>query len=151
MIREMSPAAIEALLERQFIGRLGCHSEGTTYVVPIHYAYERGRVYGQTVVGMKVEMMRQNPSVCFEVERIDGLFDWESVIAWGSYRELEGDEAQHAVEILVFQLRRWAAVHDEGARLILEERMLRGPYIQGRTPIVYAIDISHSTGRCEAR
>lgn len=151
MIKEMSPAAIESLIATNFIGRLGCHADGVTYVVPIHYAYEHGRVYGHTGVGKKIAMMRKNPSVCLEIDRIGGLFDWESVIAWGTFRELEGDEARHALDFLVLTLQRWAAVHDEGTRLVLEERMLRGPYIQGRTPVVYCIEISHSTGRCESR
>lgn len=147
MIKEMSPAEIEHLIANNFNGRLGCHADGVTYVVPIHYAYERGRVYGHTVLGKKISMMRKNPKVCLEVDRVDGLFDWESVIAWGTFRELEGDEARHALELLVLKLQRWAALHE---RVILEERMLRGPYIQGRTPVVYCIEITHSTGRCES-
>ena len=32
--------------------------------------------------------MRANPFVCFEVEDIDDLANWHSVIAWGVFEEL---------------------------------------------------------------
>lgn len=151
MIVEMSSEDIDRLLDHELVGRLGCHAEGTVYVVPINYVYEEGHIYGQTIEGMKIRFMRQNPSVCFEIDCYEGLFDWKSVIAWGSFRELSGDEASRARDLLLQKLRRWATVHGETTHSILEERFLRAPYIEGRTPIAFSIDVTHRTGRFEAR
>ena len=46
-------------------------------------------------------MMRENPEVCFEVEQVDNLASWRSVIAWGTYEELHGSEAKKAMGLLV--------------------------------------------------
>ena len=37
---------------------------------------------------MKVDMMRRNPEVCFEVDTIQNIFNWKSVIAWGKFKEI---------------------------------------------------------------
>ena len=49
---------------------------------------------------MKRHPMRTNPQVCFEVERVDDLTTWRSVIAWGSYEELTGDDAAQGMRML---------------------------------------------------
>lgn len=36
----------------------------------------------------KIEMMRKNPKVCFEVDDIKNIFSWKSVIAWGTFEEI---------------------------------------------------------------
>jgi uncharacterized protein len=51
--------------------------------VPVTYAFHRGDIYGHSGVGMKVRMMRANPHVCFEVDRVVSQSNWQSVIAWG--------------------------------------------------------------------
>ena len=72
-IEELSQEEVEELLGLSAVGRIGCHAEGATYVVPIIYAYEDGSAYVASVEGRKTRMMRQNPEVCFEVdERSEG-------------------------------------------------------------------------------
>ena len=62
---------IETMLSSQLIGkRIGCNSNNTTYVVPISYAYDGEFIYSLTREGMKINIMRQNPNVCFKVEDI---------------------------------------------------------------------------------
>jgi hypothetical protein len=45
-------------------------------------------------------MMRSHPTVCFEVDRVDGISDWRSVIATGRFSELEAMEAELAMQLL---------------------------------------------------
>ncbi len=54
MVGELSQAQIEDLLHRELIGRIGCHTEGRTYVVPIAYAYDGRYVYAHSGEGRKV-------------------------------------------------------------------------------------------------
>ena len=49
-------------------------------------------------------MMRANPFVCFEVEQIDDLANWRSVIARGVFEELAGKDDQRALQLLVNRL-----------------------------------------------
>ncbi|MEJ0105912.1 MAG: pyridoxamine 5'-phosphate oxidase family protein [Bacteroidota bacterium] len=53
MFGSLNNNEIDELLHQQFIGRIGCHAEGVTYVVPISYAYDGEYIYGRTFEGMK--------------------------------------------------------------------------------------------------
>ncbi len=48
-------------------------------------------VYGHTMEGMKINMMRKNPRVCFEVDVMQNMANWKSVIAWGEFEELSSE------------------------------------------------------------
>jgi nitroimidazol reductase NimA-like FMN-containing flavoprotein (pyridoxamine 5'-phosphate oxidase superfamily) len=101
MLGQLDPQEIEALLQREKVGRLGCHANGRTYVVPITYAYADGAIFAHSTQGLKLHMMRENPNVCFQVDRIDDLRNWRSVIVWGQYEELVGNEASYAMAQLL--------------------------------------------------
>ena len=92
MIGLLTENEIESVLHHGIIGRIGCHHDGTTYVVPISYAYSDGNVYALTGEGLKLSIMRQNPEVCFEVETQINMANWQSVIAWGTFKELTDPE-----------------------------------------------------------
>ena len=62
---------IDDFLERELVGRIGCHADGVTYVVPIIYAYDGVAFHAHTIEGRKLRMMRTNPRVCFEVDSYD--------------------------------------------------------------------------------
>ena len=102
MIGKLNTTQIEEVLNHQFIGRIGCHAAGITYVVPISYAYKDGCIYGRTIEGMKVAMMRKNPNICFEVDQMKDMANWKSVIAWGRFEELtEQKERDSALQCLI--------------------------------------------------
>lgn len=88
MLGELNAGEIEQVLMHQLVGRIGCHADDTTYVVPVSYAYDGKYIYVRTFEGMKVNIMRKNPKVCFQVENMNNMADWQSVIAWGIYEEL---------------------------------------------------------------
>lgn len=100
--RELSRAEIDEFLRGQRIARFGCHAGGTTYIVPIIYAYEDGAVVAVTSEGRKTAMLRQNPHVCVEVDEYDadGKGSWRSVIAQGTYEELTGEAIEPALALL---------------------------------------------------
>lgn len=100
MIEELSRSEVDELLRRQFVGRIGCHVDGLTYVVPVIYAYDGDSFYVASVEGRKTRMMRENPNVCLEIDEYDGAGSWQSAIVQGVYEELEGLEAEHAIELL---------------------------------------------------
>ena len=96
----MSPCEIEAFVSGQRVGRVGCHAEGETYVVPVIFARRDDCFYVYTTEGKKIEMMRANAQVCFEVDEYLEGGSWRSVIVQGTYEELRGDEAGRALEII---------------------------------------------------
>jgi uncharacterized protein len=100
--RELSHHEIDDFLRGQRIARLGCHADGVTYVVPLIYAYADGAIVAVTTEGRKTAMLRENPRVCVEVDEYDadGKGSWRSVIAYGAFEELAGEEIEPALAVL---------------------------------------------------
>ena len=105
MIGQLSLPEIETLLHNETIARIGCHTNGHTYVVPVTYAYDGEAIIGYSADGLKLRMMRENPEVCVEVDHIDDLAAWRSVIAHGKFHELSGAAAEEALSKLTARLR----------------------------------------------
>jgi nitroimidazol reductase NimA-like FMN-containing flavoprotein (pyridoxamine 5'-phosphate oxidase superfamily) len=102
MIGDLTYAEIEEVLQDQLVGRIGCHADGVTYIVPVSYAYDSPYVYIHSIEGKKVDMMRKNPNVCFEVDVMYNMANWQSVIAQGTFEELkENAEKEKALKTLL--------------------------------------------------
>jgi nitroimidazol reductase NimA-like FMN-containing flavoprotein (pyridoxamine 5'-phosphate oxidase superfamily) len=148
MLGKLEQPEIEALLSRQVIGRLGCHAQGTTYIVPVNYVYKNGVIYAHSGPGKKIEMMRKNPKVCFEVDDIKNIFSWKSVIAWGTFEEItdiaEQEQTMQALIHRVMPLVEHATDHPSHGITANEYDI--GDKID---LIVYKIRIDKVTGRFE--
>lgn len=148
MLGQLSTSEIESVLANNVVGRLGMQANGKVYIVPVTYVYDRGTVYGHTTEGLKVELLRKNAHCCFEVDEIKTIANWQSVIAWGRFEELQGEEAARALDIISIRL--LPLVPGETSHA---SRM--GPTASGRTStqlgnsIVYRIVLTEKTGRYE--
>jgi nitroimidazol reductase NimA-like FMN-containing flavoprotein (pyridoxamine 5'-phosphate oxidase superfamily) len=138
--RELSRGEIEEFLRGQRIARLGCHAGGTTYVVPLIYAYESGAVVAVTTEGRKTAMLRENPRVCVEVDEYDsdGRGSWRSVIAYGTSEELAADAVKPALGLLRERFARTAGRSAEPRQL--------GPNV-----VVLRIELDEVSGRAVER
>jgi hypothetical protein len=145
MIEELTYIEIEEVLQDQVIGRIGCCSSGSAYIVPVSYAYSDPYVYIYSLEGKKVDIMRENPAVCFEVDEIQDILNWKSVVAYGTFEELKGTlERQKA----------WKILADRSLPLIGQHTSDISP--QGRTAnddvneiegIFYRIELKEKNGR----
>ena len=62
-------AEIERILDRALVCRLAMCDAGRPYVVPLSFGYARGALYFHASrTGAKIDMLRANPYVCFEVD-----------------------------------------------------------------------------------
>ena len=105
MLGKLNSKEIEEVLQSQIVGRIGCYANDTVYVVPISYAYDGADVYGHSKEGFKINLMRTNPAVCFEVEEMKDMANWKSVITWGEYEEIiEKEERDKALKVLLARL-----------------------------------------------
>ena len=99
MIGRLHPDEVEALLHRRCAGRLACvAADGRPFVVPVAYAYAGGAIYGRTLPGRKLAVLRADPRVCVEVDERDGPGDWCSVVAEGTFEEVD-DPAERRVAL----------------------------------------------------
>jgi nitroimidazol reductase NimA-like FMN-containing flavoprotein (pyridoxamine 5'-phosphate oxidase superfamily) len=103
MFGTLTNEEIEDVLKKQFICRIGCHAKGKTYVVPISYAYDGEFIYCHTQhAGMKINMMRENPKICCEIDTLEAMATWKSVIVWGSFEEITNEEERSkALKVLL--------------------------------------------------
>ena len=105
MLGELNDKQMEDLLKAQVTGRLGCHANGITYVVPVNYTYDGNYIYAHSSDGKKISMMRKNPEVCFEVDMIENVFRWKSVIAWGKFEEIiDPEEKQRIMQGIIHRI-----------------------------------------------
>lgn len=96
MLGELNDNQIDHVLHREVIGRVGCYADHKIYVVPITYAFDGQYIYAHSQEGLKIDMMRKNPNVCFEVDAMENMANWRSVIVWGEYEELKTEEQKRA-------------------------------------------------------
>jgi uncharacterized protein len=102
--REISdPTEIAKIMSNAQVGRIGLSMNEQPYVVPVNFAFDRERIYFHCAdTGMKLDFLRTNPRVCFEVDENLGIvpgpvpwmfgFAYRSVIAFGTARILMGAE-----------------------------------------------------------
>lgn len=138
-MNELDREEIDRFLDEQTVGRIGCHDSGLTYVVPVIYARRADALYVMTTEGQKVQMMRKNPSVCFEVDEYEGATgSWRSVIVQGSYEEFDADGKAAALSILAQRF---------GTRRVPTER----PQVPLGPTVAFCIRIQSVTGRSVRR
>ena len=146
MLGELSKKESIDFLKNYSYGRIGCYAFGKVYVVPLSYAYKSDALYFHTFDGQKVEMMRKNPDVCFQVDQLDGMANWKSVIIHGKFEELSKEERNKGIDILL--KRKIPAVVSETVKLAPDWPFtdLQQTKIPG---IVFRIGIKDITGRFE--
>jgi uncharacterized protein len=87
-------AEMEAVIRKAEICRLGLSVDNRPYIVPLNFGFEGNCLYFHTArEGKKIDMIRQNNTVCFELEadcevaRGQSACDWtmkfRSVIGYG--------------------------------------------------------------------
>ena len=104
------------------------------------YAYDGNSVYVASIAGQKIEMMRENSHVCFEVDTYAAA-GWRSAIVQGVFEELEEADIPTALALLAQRFGR------DGA----EGHPRRRRETHGRPTVCFRIDIQTVTGRAIRR
>lgn len=146
MIGELDEDQIEQLLSKQIIGRIACHREDFVYLIPISYAYEDGAIYARGFNGLKFDIMRENPNVCFETDDAADMANWKSVIAWGKFEELKNSEREKGLRIL---LHRHVPLSSSVLTHLGEEWPFSEEDLDEIVGVVFRINITKKTGKFE--
>ena len=147
MFGKLNSDQIEKVIAGNIIGRLGCHDAGKTYIVPISYAYDGEFIYARTFEGLKVSMMRSNPKVCFQVDQMENMANWRSVIIWGTFEELL-DEKERNEGLKKLIARMLPEIASETVKLSPQWPFPTNDFskIEG---IIFRIRLTEKTGRFE--
>ena len=87
--RDMDAKAVNALLTRNHVGRIAYSFHDRVDIEPIGYVFADGAIYMRTSPGSKLATLAHVPWVAFEVDEVDGPFEWRSVVAHGTVYVLE--------------------------------------------------------------
>lgn len=151
MLGKLNLDQIDRVLTNNVTGRIGCTDGKKVYIVPVSYAFNNTYLVIHSKEGMKINIMRQYPHICFQVDEIIDLANWRSVILWGDYEEItDPKERFYAMKFLVSRLLHMqvsetagvSEMHSEMAGERTPENIIR--------PIIYRIRISEKTGRFES-
>jgi len=99
VFRELSDLESRALLARNHIGRIAFSFHDRVDIRPIHYVYRDNWLYGRTSPSDKLVTLRHNQWVAFEVDEVRGPFDWESVVAHGSFYQVAKEGTPQHLEL----------------------------------------------------
>ena len=145
MMGELDAKEIDEVLRSEILGRIGCVADGWPYVVPVTYVYEGDFIYGHSAEGMKVRAMRENPLVCFEVERLRSMTNWRTVVVRGRFEQLGSDDEGPAIDLINSRLARIET--SASARLTMQEEVHRREGFS--RPVFFRIHVQDKTGRFE--
>ena len=106
---------LEAILEGAIICRVAMMDGERPYILPFNYGYRKGCLYIHSAPeGKKIDLLRENPEVCFEVEDSMEITKWgkacdwrtryRSVVGYGKVEILSDDASkQEGLEIIMAQ------------------------------------------------
>ena len=140
LIQKLTSTECRAEFELCEVGRLAFVRHGLPHIVPLRFSCDGSDLYGFSMLGEKIECMRENPCVCVQFDNQTNHFHWRSVIATGLYEELcnspENAEARHhAHEVLQKHAMWWQPAAVATA--------LRDAVV----PILFRIRVNSLTGR----
>jgi hypothetical protein len=149
------PKVVEEILNRSPVGHLGLSWKNQPYVVPLLFAYEQGNIYlHSSDSGMMMQFLRNNSSVCFEVEEFLNIVPgplpckysntYRSVIAFGTAQILtDPDEKTAGMRLIVAKY-----AGEEVSRALTRDMVedYRSMLLH-RSTVVFKIHIDQMTGK----
>ncbi len=145
-MRAMTLIESTQLLAENYIGRLGYLSRGRGEIIPITYYYnaEQNSILSYSGQGGKIEAMRKNPLVTFQVDEISTLEKWKSVLLYGKFTELEGTDAKYMLHLFSEGVKKTIKNKGKSIPDFIEDFSSKS---NSNSPIVYRIDIDEINGR----
>jgi uncharacterized protein len=137
MIQELTAHEIDQILRHERIGRIGSTSVGHVEITPIIYGYDGDSIFGHSRFGRKIQYMRGNPEVCFEVEEVIDPTSWRIVVLRGTYMELSDPRER---DVAMRRILAQAGGGPESSAVQVE---------RGDDLVIYRIAITDRSGRRE--
>nr|WP_321498669.1 pyridoxamine 5'-phosphate oxidase family protein [uncultured Methanolobus sp.] len=109
----MDEDMLQTILNEAIVCRIGMCRDNVPYVVPMNFAYHDNALYLHAVrEGMKLDMMAENPHVCFEMEykaevspaptSCGWSMKYYSIIGWGNASMItDQDDKTKALNLLM--------------------------------------------------
>jgi nitroimidazol reductase NimA-like FMN-containing flavoprotein (pyridoxamine 5'-phosphate oxidase superfamily) len=134
-ITRLAESDVQSILARNHVGRLAFVVGGDADIRPLHFVHSHGMIYCRTTPDARLTRESLSGRVAFEVDEVESVFYWKSVIARGHCHVLtaEGADAEEwtrATELL---------------RKVVRDTFKEGDPVPGRTAIL-RIAVDEVTG-----
>lgn len=149
MLGKLNDIEIEEVLRNNLLGRIGCHDDGKTYIVPVNYVYDGHSIIAHSVKGMKIEMMQKNPHICFEIDEVKNFTNWKSVIVWGEYHEITDSMERYRAMKFFVEHTLHTKISETAVPPELPGKKVHPWNSPSVKPVIYRIVILEKTGRYE--
>ena len=136
--RALDLAECDAILDRNSVGRIAFSFHDRVDIEPLHYVRDAEWLYIRTSEGSKMTVIAHNHWVAFEVDEVEGVFDWRSVVVRGTV---------YAVDPEGPPLERRAHAHAVALLKALVPRTLEAGDPVPFRDLVFRIHIDEVTGR----
>ena len=147
MIGFLTEQQAKGVLKKNTLGRIGCTDGKEIYITPVSYLYDGSSIIAHSKPGRKINMMRNNPEVCFEVDQIQSFNKWKTIIAWGKYEEIQ-DETEKRQALNAFA-RRMMYLKVCETEQTPETSPMRWHHEADVKTVVYKISLRKISGRYE--
>jgi nitroimidazol reductase NimA-like FMN-containing flavoprotein (pyridoxamine 5'-phosphate oxidase superfamily) len=129
------PGEVEFVIKRAIVCRIALSDNNVPYLVPVNFGYQDGCLYIHTAgEGMKIDIIRRNNRVCFEMEADLELtkgptackwgMRYSSVIGFGRASLVEGSEEKRAALDII--MRHYSGdSHDYSEKLVDKVAIIR--------------------------
>lgn len=148
MTGTLTKEQIENIIHSQSHGRLACSEDNKPYIVPVCYGYDGQYMYCQSKQGKKLTILRKNPNICFQIDTVTNLNHWQSVLIYGTFEELDVEEAVQARSLLFSKV---LTLMTETVAHSFEHNSNKHPIDDSNRikEIMFRINILETTGRFE--
>ena len=137
-------AAIEDIVRKSLVCRLGLAEEDQPYVVPLNFGFRDNALYFHSAPkGKKIDMLRRNSKVCFEFDLDHEIVADEQACKWGmKYRSVIGFGKATIVEDMAEKI--------EGLDAIMDQYSVRSfvyPEVKLENTVIIKVEIESMTGK----
>lgn len=97
-IRDKS--TIESIIRKEMVCRIGLSENNMPYIVPMNFGYKDNFLYLHSAKeGKKIDIIKINNNVCFEIDTDHELIKSEKACSWGmKYRSIIGSGKAHLID-----------------------------------------------------
>lgn len=147
MVRNLNQNESRKILASNYIGNLGYIYSGRPFVVPITYFFDQDNniIIGYSAQGHKITSMRKNQNVSLSISEINSVNSWNSILAHGTFFELEGSNAK--AQLHIFSLGVKDLIIDKEQRKLDFISQFSAKIYKDDMPIVFQIKIDEITGK----
>ena len=147
MIEKMTHKESAKILTDHYVGHLAYLHGDTPYIVPITYYYDpsENAIFSYSSEGHKIKAMRANQTVAFQIENIESLNSWMSVLVHGTFEELNGSVAKMYLHKFAQHVKNLMARQKGIDTQSIDS--FSSKINSGNIPIVYRINVQDIIGR----